>query len=88
LQLLSRSCLYSCVCSAFHFVAPLKPLHSPPGIYHSALPGEKGMALTAQLNLKELLGGAGGKGITAGTNYLGVGIILGMNLILHNIQLA
>ena len=45
------------------------------------------MALTAQLNLEELPGRAGSKGITAGTNNLGIGKILGMNLILHN-QLA
>ena len=43
------------------------------------------MTLTAQLDLQELLGGASGKGITAGTNYLGIGIILRMNLILHTI---
>jgi len=43
------------------------------------------MTLTAQLNLQELLGRTSSKGIAAGTNYLGVGIILGMNLILHTI---
>ncbi len=43
------------------------------------------MALTAHLNLQYLLGGASNKGIATSTNYLGIGIILGMNLILHTI---
>jgi len=49
------------------------------------LPGEKWMTLTAQLNLQELLGRASSKGVAAGTNYLSIGIILGMNFILHTI---
>ena len=43
------------------------------------------MALAAQLDLQELLGRASSKCITAGANYLGIGVILGMNLILHTI---
>ena len=43
------------------------------------------MTLTTQLDLQELLGRASSKGVTAGTNYLGIGIILGMNLSLHTI---
>jgi len=41
------------------------------------------VALTAQLNLEHLPGGAGGKGIATGANYLGISIILRVNLILH-----
>ena len=42
------------------------------------------MALTTQLNLQGLLGGASGKGIAAGTNYRGISIIRRMNIVLHN----
>jgi hypothetical protein len=66
-------------------VAPLKSLHPPQGIYHPLLPGEKWMTLTTKLNLHRLPGGANGKGIATGTNYLGIGKILGMNLRLHTI---
>jgi hypothetical protein len=41
------------------------------------------MTLATKLNLHHLPGGADGKGITAGTDYLGVVIILRMNLGLH-----
>ena len=71
--------------SVFYLVAPLKPLHPPHSIYHPALPGEKRMTLTAQLNLQRLPGGADSKGIATGTNYLGIGTVLGMNLVLHTI---
>ncbi len=66
-------------------VAPLKPLHPPGNIHHSAFSGEEWMTLTTYLNLEFLLGGAGGKGIAASANYLSIGIICGMNLILHAI---
>ena len=75
-------------CLAFHLVASLKPLHPPGGIHYPTLPGEERMALTAQFNLQYLPGGTSGKGIATSTDYLGIGIILGMNLILHLIQLA
>jgi len=42
------------------------------------------MTLTAKLNLHHLLGRADGKGIATGTDYLGIVIILRMNLRLHS----
>ena len=41
------------------------------------------MTLAAKLYLQYLLGGAGGKGIATGADYLGIRIVLGMNLFLH-----
>jgi hypothetical protein len=67
----------------FQLVAPFEPLHLSGSIYHSTLPREKWMALTANLNLQYLLGGAGDKGIATRANYLGIIIILRMNLVLH-----
>ena len=43
------------------------------------------MTITEQLNLKHLPGGAGGKGIATRANYLGISVILGVNLFLHAI---
>jgi len=71
------------ICLIFYLIALLEPLHASGGIYYSALPGEKRVAFTAQLNLQLLPGGAGGKGIATGTNDSGIIIILGMNLFLH-----
>ena len=70
--------------SAFYIVAPLKPLHTPTGIHHPSLSGIEWVALTAHLNLQLFLGRAGGKLVAADTNYLGIIIVLGMNLFLHN----
>jgi len=69
----------------FQLVTPFKPLHLPGSIYHPALSREERMTLTANLNLQYLLGGADSEGITTRANYLGVFIILGMNLVLHTI---
>lgn len=43
------------------------------------------MTLTTHLDLQYLLGGASNKGIATSTNYLGIVIIRGVNLILHTI---
>ena len=43
------------------------------------------MALAAYLNLQLLLGGTGGKPVTTGADYLGVSIVLGVNLVFHDI---
>ena len=81
---LNRSCPFLCLfCSPFQFITLLEAVNASGGIQHAALSGEKGMAFAAQLNLEQLPGGADSKGITAGTNYLGIIIILRVNLILH-----
>jgi hypothetical protein len=67
-------------------IALLKSLNAPQGIHHAALPGEKGVALAAKLDLQALLGRAYGKGVAAGTGHLGIGIELGVNLFLHVIS--
>lgn len=73
---------------SLELIAPLKPLYSSFSIYYPTLPGEKGVAFAAQFNLESLLSGADSKGIPTGANYLSITIILGMNFILHIIQLA
>ena len=70
--------------SVYYVVAPLKLLHTSTGIHHPALSGIEWVTLTAHLNLQLFLGGTSGKLITAGANYLGIIIVLGMNLFLHN----
>ena len=80
---MSRPRLRNYICLVLYLIAPLKLLHAPAGIQHPTLPGEKRVALTAQLHLQLLLGRAGSKPIATGTNYLGITIILGMNRILH-----
>jgi len=70
----------------FQLVASLKPLYLPGGIYHPMLSGEKGVTLTAHLNLQYLLGGASSKSIATSTNYLGISIILRVNLVLHTLK--
>ncbi len=73
------------VCLIFYLIALLKPLHPSGSIHHPAFTGETRVALTAQLNLQQFTGRAGGKSIAAGANYLGIGVILGVYLILHAI---
>jgi len=63
----------------------LKPFYPPGSVYYSPFSREEWMAFTAQLNLQHLFSRAGGEGVTTGTNYLGISIILGMNLIFHAI---
>jgi hypothetical protein len=41
------------------------------------------MTITANLYLEYLLGRANGKSVATSTNYLGISIIFGVNLILH-----
>ena len=67
-----------------NLVAFLKPFYPPGSIQHSPFAGEKGMAFTAYLHLELFLGGTGGKSIPAGTYYLGIIEIIGMNLFFHN----
>ena len=64
-------------------VAALHALHAALGVHDALFAGEEGMAPAAHLNAQHKLGSAGGKGIAAGADYLGVGIVLGMDLILH-----
>jgi len=79
----TENCVFQSSSLVFYLVAPLKLLHPSRSIYHLAFPGEKGMTLTAYLHLHCLLGGASSEAITTSTNYRGISIILGMNLILH-----
>ena len=72
-----------CVCLIFQLIAPFKPLHAPRLIDHPTLSGKKWVTLAAHLNLQNLLGRTGDKGITTRANYLSIGKILGMNLIFH-----
>ena len=67
----------------FYLVLTFKAFHSAGGINYLLLTGEEGMALAAQLYSKCLFGGAGGEGIAAGADYLGVGVVLGMYLRSH-----
>jgi hypothetical protein len=46
------------------------------------------MAIAAYFDLELLLGGTGGESIPAGTDYLGIGIVLWMNLLFHTTQLT
>jgi hypothetical protein len=73
--------LYSAL--AFNLIALLKPLDAPLGIQHPALTGEKRMAFAANLDAQLLSGGAGGELVTAGTDYLGIIEILGVNFFFH-----
>lgn len=68
----------------FQLITPLEPLHLPSSIHHPAFPGEERVTVAAYLDLKHLPRGAGNKGIAASTDDLGIGVILGMNLILHS----
>ena len=64
-------------------ITPLKPFHPTGSIDDTTLPGKEGMTLTAYLNLQYLLGRPGSEGITTSTDYLGVFIILRVNLVRH-----
>ncbi len=68
---------------AFNLITLLKPLHAALSIQHPALTGEKRVAFTAHLDLELLSGGTGGKTITTGTDYLGIGIVLRVNFFFH-----
>ena len=72
---------------AFNLVALLKPLDAPLGIQHPALTGEKRVAFAAYLDSQLFTGRTGGKPVTAGTDYLGIGEILRVNFLFHIIQL-
>ena len=69
-------------------VASPETLYTPGGINHPLLSGKKWMALVAQLYLYLLLGGADGKGITTGTGRFRIFVIIGVNLIFHDILYA
>ena len=77
--------LLSLQCDALvlHIVASFESLYSSAGIHYPPLTGKERMALAAQLNLQCLLGGAGGKGVAAGTDHLGIFMVGGVNLVLH-----
>jgi hypothetical protein len=67
----------------FNLITLLKPLHAAGGIQHPSLTGEKRVAFAAYLHLELLSGGTGGKTVAAGTDYLGVGIVLRVNFFFH-----
>ena len=69
--------------SLCYLVPPLEALHPPGCVHYPLLPGEERMALAANLDLERWPGGSGGKSITTGTNRLGIGVILGMDLLFH-----
>lgn len=71
--------------SILKLVALLESFHASGRIQHASLTGEKGVALAAYLDFKLLPGGTRGKPVAAGANYLGVGIILWVNVFLHRI---
>jgi hypothetical protein len=66
-------------------VAFLESLHPSGGIQHAPLTGEKGVALAAYLNFQLLSGRTCGKPVATGANYLGIGVILRVNVFLHGI---
>ena len=68
---------------AFNLIALLKPLDATLGIQHPAFTGEKRVAFAAYLDPELFPGGTGGKPVTAGTDYLGIGEILGVNFLFH-----
>jgi hypothetical protein len=72
-----------CIGLVFHLVASFEALYPSPSINQPALAGEEGMALAAQLYFEQLLGGAGGKGITASANYLSIVVVLGVDFVFH-----
>lgn len=72
----------------FDFIAALEPLHPSGSVHHLTLTGEEGVTLTADFHLHQLLGGADGKAITTGADYLGILVILGMNLVFHTVHSA
>jgi hypothetical protein len=72
----------------FNLVALLESLDASLRIQHTPLTREERVAIAAYLDLKLLLGGTGGKSIPAGTDNLGIGIVLGMNLFFHITQLT
>jgi hypothetical protein len=47
------------------------------------LPGIERVTPATYLNLYELSGGAGDKGIATGTDYLGIMVVFGVELLLH-----
>jgi hypothetical protein len=67
----------------FYVITLVETFNTSGGIHHAAFAGEEGMAITADFNLEFLLGGAGGELIAAGTDYLGVSKVFGMNLFFH-----
>lgn len=67
----------------FDLVLTLKAFHSTGGINDLLLTGEERMAFAAKLDSEGLSSGTGGKGIAAGADHLGIGVILGMYLSSH-----
>jgi hypothetical protein len=53
------------------------------GIQHPPLTREKRVAFAAHLDPELLSGGTGGKPVAAGTDYLGIRIVLRVNFLFH-----
>lgn len=66
-----------------YLIALLEALNASATVHQPLLSSEKGVTLTAKFHPELLLGGAGGKYIAAGADYLGIIIIFGVNLIFH-----
>jgi hypothetical protein len=67
----------------FNLITLLEPLDTAGGIQHPPLAGEIRMAFAAHFDAQLLAGGTGGEPVAAGTDYLGIGIILRVNFIFH-----
>jgi hypothetical protein len=70
-----------------NLIALLKPLDTSGSIHDAPLAGKERVTVAAHLDFELLFRRAGGEPVPAGTDYLGIGIILGMNLLFHIIQL-
>ena len=61
-----------------YLVATLETFHSAGGINYLLLAGEERMAFATKLHSELLLSGAGCKGVAAGADYLGIGVVFRM----------
>jgi hypothetical protein len=66
-------------------VAALEAFHYSCRIHNLMLTGKKWVTFAAQFHPHVFPGRAGGKGVAAGTGYLGVVKIFRMNLLFHNL---
>ena len=71
------------IVSVLEFIAFLESLYPAGCIQHATFTCEKRVTIAAYLNLKLFLGRTGFKRITAGADYLGIGVIFRMYFFFH-----
>jgi hypothetical protein len=70
----------------FDVVTFVETFYAARGIHHAAFAGEEWMAVAAYFNPEVLFSGTGGKFVAAGTRYLCIAKIFGMNFFFHSFK--